>query len=274
MDDTDLGGAIAPKGDVATRLATTEFDELDEVENSVLFLDEFNRAPKSVRGSLLTLINNHTIRDDRVQGKSRFLKNFLFTVAAINPYNANYNTDTLDDAEMSRFKEVHVYSDPKVTMKYLVNNFTEEAKDAVEDGDKEYELEALRKVELSKTLLGSKYFSFDNYETIDQSKEEGNGKILTARTLTNALEDCDGTKASLLRVLDDHCNSLKKDMIKKILADYEDLNLDDFEEVDDKANQVLKSKPKEKEPEEQVFGQSSNLADRVRKNLMKKVPTK
>lgn len=267
MDDTDLGGAIAPKGDVATRLATTEFDELDEVPNSVLFLDEFNRAPKSVRGSLLTLINNHTIRDDRVEGKSRFLKNFLFTVAAINPANSAYNTDDLDDAEMSRFKEVNVYSDPKVTEKYLADFYNKKADTARNDRRK---LEALRKVELVKKLLGSSQFSFDNYETIDQSKEEGNGKILTARTLTNALQDCDGTKASLLNVWNDHCSSLKKDMAKKILADYEDVNLDDFEEVDDKATRVLKQKPKQdKEEEPSVFGKNVSMADRVKKNLSK-----
>ena len=35
-----------------------------------------------------------------------------------------------------------------------------------------------------------------------------------------------------------------------MLADYEDPNLDDFEEVDDKATQVLKKKPEEAPAEE------------------------
>lgn len=271
MDDTDLGGAIYNKNGVAARLATTEFDALDEIENSVLFLDEFNRAPKSVRGTLLTLIQDHMVPDDREPGKMRYLKNFLFTIAAINPYNANYNTDALDDAEQSRFKEVQVYSDPKVTMNYLVKFFEDEAKDAKADGDAEWELESLRKTELAKKLLGSKYFTFDNYESIDKSKEEGNGKILTARTLTDALQDCNGTKGSLLAVWDDHASSLKKDMVKKILADFEDLNLDDFEEVDNKANRVLKKKPAKKEEpeEEQVFGNTTDKKEFVRNKLGK-----
>ena len=268
MDDTDLGGAIYNNNGVAARLATTEFDELDTVKNSVLFLDEFNRAPKSVRGTLLTLIQDHVVPDERQPGKMRYLRNFLFTIAAINPYNANYNTDALDDAEQSRFEEIQVYSDPKVTMKYLVDFYTKKAETARNDKRK---LEALRKVELVKKLLGSKYFTFDNYESIDKSKEEGNGKILTARSFTNALQKCDGTKGSLLAVWDNFASSLKKDMVKKILADFEDLNLDDFEEVDDKANWVLKKKPAKKEEpeEEQVFGNTTDKKEFVRNKLGK-----
>lgn len=59
-------------------------------------------------------------------------------------------------------------------------------------------------------------------------------------------------------------------MAKKILADYEDVNLDDFEEVDDKATRVLKQKPKQgKEEEPSVFGKNVSMADRVKKNLSK-----
>ena len=64
-------------------------------------------------------------------------------------------------------------------------------------------------------------------------------------------------------------------MVKKILADFEDLNLDDFEEVDDKANRVLKKKPAKKEEpeeepeEEQVFGNTTDKKEFVRNKLGK-----
>ena len=126
MDDTDLGGVIS-KGEhgEVVRLATTEMDELGTEERSVLFLDEYNRAPQSVRASLLTLIQDHVVRDDRVKGKRRFLPNFLFTIAAINPDSSDYDTDRLDDAEMSRFKRVDVYSDPNNTWQYLHNLYAQ-----------------------------------------------------------------------------------------------------------------------------------------------------
>jgi len=87
MDETDLGGAVAPdmQNLRARRLGSAELDALDEVPNSVLFLDELNRARDSVRGSLLTLIQDHTVTDPTQPNGERKLKNFLFTIAAANP---------------------------------------------------------------------------------------------------------------------------------------------------------------------------------------------
>ncbi len=110
MDETDLGGAMSPdtenKG-VAQRLTTDDFDSLDK-PNSVLFLDEYNRARAEVRTPLMELINNHIIPDNRHASGNRFLPNFLFTIAAINPPNGRYNTDEMDDAENTRFSHVNV----------------------------------------------------------------------------------------------------------------------------------------------------------------------
>jgi hypothetical protein len=263
MDTTDMGGAITPdqKGEIVKRLATTEFDELDEVEGSVLFLDEYNRAPKEVRGSLLTLIQDHTVRDDRVQGKARLLKNFLFTIAAVNPSNNNYNTDELDDAEISRFSTEYIYSDPKNTLNHFLKVYKADIEDAVDDDEKQ---EAVRKAALSQTLLGNPSFKFDDQQSIEQSKEQGNGLILTARTLMNLMQECDGTKGDFLARWNKHCSSLKKKMAQAILADYEDVNLDDFTDNDDKANDVLK-----KDSDSEVFKKSkannmSKLRDKMK----------
>lgn len=233
MDDTDLGGALSPDNTngIVQRLASTEFDELGDVENSVLFLDEFNRAYESVRGTLLTLIQDHTIRDDRVAGKARFLPNFLFTVAAINPSDGEYNTRKLDAAERSRFKRVDVYSDPRNTMNYLVKELQRQI-DMSKDPDDILEFE--RKQELVKSVLGSRDFWFDTNEEIEANSEDngGNDLITTARSFTNLIWGCDGTKKDFLDQWNNYCNSQKKSVVTRILANYKD--------VEDKANDVLK----------------------------------
>jgi midasin (ATPase involved in ribosome maturation) len=233
MDDTDLSGALSPDNTngIVQRLASTEFDELADVENSVLFLDEFNRAFESVRGTLLTLIQDHTVPDPRVAGKARFLPNFLFTVAAINPSDGEYNTRKLDAAERSRFKRVNVYSDPNNTKNYLVKELQRQID--LSD-DPEDILEFQRKQELVKSVLGSREFNFDTDEEIEMNSEDngGNDLITTARSFTNLVWGCDGTKKDFLAQWDNYCNAMKKPLVTRILADYKDKQ--------DKANDVLK----------------------------------
>lgn len=263
MDDTDLGGAIAPDketGKVVTRLATTEFDELGDVPNSVLFLDEFNRAPHSVRGTLLTLIQNHTIRDDRVPGKARLLKNFLFTVAAINPYDPRYNTEELDDAEKSRFKYIKTDYDNLGSKKWLIKELDKLIKST---DDPEDIMEFERKKDLVNNVLGSREFTFDSTEEIianavDSGNPEANGLITTPRTFTNLIMYCDGTKEDFLDNWNSFCNALKKNTVEEILANYQD--------KDDKANSVFN---KDATPDEtsSVFAQKKKSAyDKLMKN--------
>ena len=69
LDETDLGGipGIDYKEGVVKKYTTTELDGLGG-EDSVLFLDEFNRGNSYVRGTLLTLIQDHVIADSREKG--------------------------------------------------------------------------------------------------------------------------------------------------------------------------------------------------------------
>ena len=94
---------------VVTRAFSDALDALNR-PNSVLFLDEFNRAPAKIRAVLLTLINEHAIagkndEDDEDAGDGyKYFKNLLFTVACINPAVAtDPGASDLNDAEMSRF---------------------------------------------------------------------------------------------------------------------------------------------------------------------------
>ena len=130
LDDTDTGGVIAGniEHQVAVRLASTEFDQLDK-PNSVLFLDEWNRAPSTVRQSLLTLIQDHTVTDPRINGRMRYIPNFLFTVAAINPYDIDYDVQQLDSAEFGRVSRKVVSARQKDWGDYMVSYYTQYQKE-------------------------------------------------------------------------------------------------------------------------------------------------
>lgn len=232
MDATDIGGAIAPnkEGDTVVRLASTEFDKLNR-PNSVLFLDEYNRAPREVRTNLLELVNSHVVPDSREEGGQRFLPNFLFTIAAINPPNGRYNTDEMDDAERSRFRTVDVAFDPINLNQFLSRRFDELANDP--DNDEDERLEYIRKKAIANKLLTSKKFSFDTPEDMDTGRERygESYKPLNYRSFTLLLDQSDGTKEDVLALWPQFVNAGKKRMAEDILADYVD--------VDDKANAAL-----------------------------------
>lgn len=247
MDDTDLGGVIAAntKDGVASKLASTQFDELETTPNSVLFLDEWNRAPATVRGTLLTLIQDHQIPDPRVRGGARYLPNFLFTIAAINPSNADYNVDELDPAELGRVMVVNVPADPKNLIGYLRNELNKNMKLAQEYNDTESYNVFKGQLAIAEKLLLDPRFSMDDEEDIASSKEakynnRGNGLYLNNRSFTNCLETSEGKKDKFIDNWNRHCNSLKKQTVEEILKDYKD--------VDDEANSVF-----EKPTESKIF---------------------
>lgn len=261
MDDTDLGGVIA--GDMgnksALKLASTQFDELGTEKDSVLFLDEWNRAPTTVRGTLLTLIQNHEIPDARVKGGSRYLPNFLFTIAAINPADVNYNTDKLDDAELGRMRRVYVKNDTLNYLKYIEHEYE---KDIAASTDPEEKKIYQGQLGIAKKLLSDPRFTFDDKVDIEKSHEaeennKGNGLVLNNRSFTNCLYNSDGTKADFLALWDDYCNSLKKRTVEEILKDYKD--------VDDKANDALKQGS-----ESSVFKSKQSKIDALYKQMMGK----
>lgn len=229
MDATDVGGAIAPNKDntEVNRLATTEFNALDR-PNSVLFLDEYNRAKKTVRSSLLTLVNDHKIRDARNPNGERIFPNFLFTVAAINPPGTFDDVQELDQAELSRFYQVEVDIDPVVTLNFLNAKYDQMLQRAKTP---EVQNRILGRKQIANTLLSSPDFSFDNGEEAKQLQKERK-PILNPRSLTKLLTMCNGTKKNFLQKWNAQCNPNKKKMAERILAQYKD--------IDNKANSVFK----------------------------------
>lgn len=233
MDQTDVDGLMSKSETnpgTAYKLSPTQFDALDNVPDSVLFLDEFNRAPKNVRATLLTLIQDHTIPDYRLENGVRYLKNFLFTIAAINPVNAQYNTASLDDAEEDRFFTYEQDYDNAATKGYLIDYINRELKDT-EDPEERKELRG--QIKLVDTLLSSPDFRFDNAQDIDTARRAGYTKSLSSRSFQDVIEASGGTKEGLLDVWNNRCNPLKKSMIEDILANYQD--------VEDEATDTLKN---------------------------------
>lgn len=254
MDDTDLGGAITPnkEGTVVNRLASTEFDVLDQ-PNSVLFLDEYNRAPASVRTNLLELVNSHVVPDPREASGQRKLKGFLFTIAAINPATVGYGTDEMDMAEKTRFRTIDVPAEKANLLSYLKYKFNKEIKNAGDD--EEWVKELKGKLAIAEALLTSKEFKFDNRKDIEQTQDTGNGKALNNRSLTQLLVSCDGTKDDFLNQWNEFVNNLKKPMAERILRDYKD--------IDDVANDALKGH----ETKSTVFNKQESNLEKIKRIL-------
>ena len=233
LDPTDLAGIIARNSDdprFATRLGNTEFHELDE-PNTILFLDEINRASTEVLGALLTLVQNHMIVDPSAPGGKRPLKGMLFTVAAMNPYNPAYDVNDIDMAMRTRFGKINVEADNEFQKAFYEKFLGKELKEAEEADDAE-EIQIIRgQLSLAKTLMSSPMFRFDNDDEEAEAKLNGESS-LNPRTLTETLLACDGTKEDFLSIYMEKCNPEKYDMVEAILADYVD--------VDDKANDALK----------------------------------
>lgn len=236
LDETDLGGMKGRRYDDdgtpinrTTRLSNDEFDALMQ-PNSVLFLDEVNRARPEVVGSLLMLIQDHTITDLSADGQMRQLP-FLFTVAAINPTRGSYSTNELDPAMQSRFRKKRVTSNKANALSYLTKKFQREVEAYSKAGDRESALEFAGRLNLAKTLLGNSDFHFDSDAEEDQAMDAGYN-ALNNRTFEMALVTSDGTKEDFLDVWDDTCNPFKKEMVEDILDGYLD--------IDDEANNALR----------------------------------
>jgi hypothetical protein len=97
--------------------------------NSILFLDEFNRASYELRAVLLTLINEHNVAGEDDSGYTHF-DNMLFTIACINPATpTDPGADQLNDAELSRFDPHLTFefdSDPDDTLAFAPEYFKRE----------------------------------------------------------------------------------------------------------------------------------------------------
>lgn len=250
MDPSDLGGIISRQVDdagnqtnTATKLTNTEFDVLD-TPDTILFLDELNRAPSDVAGSLLTLIQDHSVVDHDSPTGYRVLEGFLFTVAAINPSSGEdaegYDTNDLDMAMKTRFGTVSVEYDNMQQLQYLKNKYNKLISNTKLPDN--VRLKNYNRYQIAKTLLTSPLFHFDTEE--EEAELAGtNDAALNYRSLSNLLQASDGTKEDFLDKWSQFCNPHKLDLVENILDDYVDQSIAslsfDAADKNDKANSVF-----------------------------------
>lgn len=197
-----------------TRSFSNALDRLDE-PNSVLFLDEFNRAAPKLRASLLTLINEHTVEGPNKDGTREF-KNLLFTVACINP---SVPTDPgamdLNDAEMSRFVDSMDW-DSKVddALRYINFHLGRIIKN-LDKSDNNYSFLYVRYnkiLNLANALLSDPNFEFDSRDDLlDLFNDKA--KMLNQRAITDALMSHGYSKDKFLNWVDKYSKFLEKDQI-------------------------------------------------------------
>lgn len=214
------------EGNTVHRVARSFSKSLDALDkpNSVLFLDEFNRAAPKLRAVLLSLINEHVVDGDGPDGFRHF-NNLLFTVACINP---SVPTDPgamdLNDAEMSRFVDTMDW-DSKVpdAIKYI-RFHVKKLLDALKPEDENYNFFYVRYhkiLNLAEALLGDPLFEFDSRDDLlDLFNDKA--KMLNQRAITDALMSHGYNKDKFLNWVDKYSKFLDKDkeMIHSILDNW------------------------------------------------------
>ena len=200
---------------------------------TVIFLDEFNRAPHQLRAQLLTLINEHEIAGDGPNGIVK-LHGILFTVACINP---DVATDPgampLNQAERSRFFMKHqLNSNVPDAMTYFKGYFAKKFAelDSKDPGYKYAYAKKKRAFNIAMKLLTDPRFDFDQMD--DQAKLDMEGRtMLNQRLLTDGLGNCDGKEDFLEWVDDSEMSEARQDMIHAILDSWQepDITIPGFE---------------------------------------------
>ena len=252
MGPEAFGGIIARDADdprYATRLGTNEMIKALSKPRSVLFLDEYNRAKTEVRGAVLTLVQNHMVWDPTEDDQEKYLDNFLFTVAAINPPNGAYKgAKELDPAELSRFYSMNIDMNPTEHLAYLKKEYS---KEIAKEDDAEAKLELEGRLAIAEKLLSDPDFYYDTSAEVQDNYDDNSYRPLNYRSLKMALDFSDGTKKDFLDIWSHYCNYKKKGIVETILSDYVD--------VKDKANDAIKDGS-----ESDVFAKSKTNREKLK----------
>jgi hypothetical protein len=202
------------------RSYSKSLDDLDK-ERSVLFLDEFNRAPSKLRAVLLSLINEHVIDGNGPDGYRHF-DHLLFTVACINPaVPTDPGAMELNDAEMSRFVDTMDWdSTPEEAVKYINWYIPEKVIKSIPQGD-DYNalyIRATKRLNLANALLADYRFNFDTRDDL-LALFQTQAKMLNQRSITDAIMKHGHDKNKFLAWVDQKSKFLdkNKEMIHEIL---------------------------------------------------------
>lgn len=241
LDTATVGGIPYPMQDPATGkmkqtpVISNYWDTLSR-PNTILFLDELNRTSGRLRGSLLTLINEHvlpgcTIDNDtgRVTGTTMDFPDILFTVVAINPADDVFeDNEKLDPAMVSRHA-LMVEQEPNTAdfLRYLTAIYDAIAKNPYLDP--ELKAEYAGQFGIAKKILTDPAFIKDGWDTAEDVRRiyltnNKQGNYVNYRSFLSNLRTCNGKKADYLDGLNySGFQDSKKTIIKNALANYTDI---------------------------------------------------
>ena len=203
-----INGYSTKRPDNPLKVTQAYSDNLDDLEkdNSVLFLDEYNRQVKPhIRASLYTLINEHKIGGDGPHKQHHF-KNMLFTIAAINPaVPTDKGAAELNDAEMSRFWWTldDMDSDPETTIEFLTKYYGDKLIKKLDPASEDYRQNVedyLRILDLGIFIVSHPKFEYDTRKDLTALSLPRGGagsgttkpNLLCQRSLTQGLHNADG----------------------------------------------------------------------------------
>lgn len=205
-------------------------------ENSVLFLDEYNRQTNDqLRGSLLQLINEKKIVGE--DNGIHVFKNLLFTIAAINPAcQEDQGAARLNSAEISRFNGGYLEkydSDPETTKRFIMAQYPKIIK-RLNKQDPDYKTDFenfLRIIDLGLFICNHEDFEYDSEEKLSPLYLQQK-KMLNQRALIEMLENCDGNVLRVKSYIEKRSGFLDdtKQMLLDILEEYREPT---FEELCD-----------------------------------------
>ena len=280
MKNNDLdafinGYTIQNKDDwqAVSQAYSTNLNGLDR-PNSILFLDEYNRQTNDqIRGSVLTLINEHYISGKDTEGK-KYFPNFLFTIACMNPtVREDRGAAPLNDAERSRFlfNIRHADSDVDTTKEYLTKYWLNYIikKELKSDNPNKTLLErACRIYDLGMFILNYNDISdpdlIFNYDTEDDLailyKEQAT--MLNQRAFTNGLDSSGGKRDRFITWVERWSNFLDRDkqMLTTIADKYTEPSLDELFKKYSVDTGILHTSKVEDKPDE-LKSQDSDIDD-------------
>lgn len=238
LDTATVGGIPYPTKDPKTGeitqspIASKFWKPLDEHKNVILFLDELNRAPGQVRGTLLTLVNNHELpvfveNSDGSVETTKYFPNILFSIIAINPASDIFpDVEKLDPAEVSRnIGIIDVNGDKKEYLTHITRLYKTILANPRLNPKLRDRYEG--QLNLATALLTNQIFTFDDADEVRRKYNDdahGTQNFLNYRTFMIWLRGCDGTKKSLLKIVSTISKAGDKvvNMYKTILGTYVD----------------------------------------------------
>lgn len=227
LDTALVQGVAAKTGEEGNEhfkyLPSEVWDELDiPNQRSVLFLDELNRSYAECRAAILSLVQSHKIAGKDVSGKGnkKYLRNFVMTIAAVNPPDETHRgADLLDLAMLTRFYIINWEGKPEKQKAYWMSEMDRQSAQAKknleagvdpdgfeytkDDYEDDVAIYARRKSLISRLISPDFKYITDSAKLKDSVKKQIG--TLNARTLYSAILASDGTDRNFLSLLPGMC---------------------------------------------------------------------